>query len=116
MKVLLQSQERTLLSLSTEELTGIRNALNEVCNDGRFSEGELQTRLGVTREFLDALRSQMPADAGSPDTAIERADVWAQNSSVHMVCTSASGDPVELSPSEARGFAQRLQLAIAEAE
>lgn len=62
MNVVLKSKERTLLSVSPEELVGIRNALNEICNDRRLAEAEFQTRLGVTREFLVGFLNQMPGE------------------------------------------------------
>ena len=116
MNVILQSKERTLLSVSPEELVGICNALNEICNDRHLADVEFQTRLGVTREFLVGLINQMPGEVSPCQGATERADVWAAEGAVHMLSVSAYGDPVELNGEEARAFAARLTAAIEEAE
>ncbi len=114
MNVVLQSAERTLLSVSTEELIGLNNAMNEVCNDSHLADAEFQTRLGVTREFLVGLLQQMPGEPTATQCVAERTSVWAADGAVHMVCVSAFGDPVELSKREAQLFAEKLKLAIAE--
>lgn len=116
MNVVIQSKERTLLSVSSEELAGICNALNEICNDGHLADAEFQTRLGVTRDFLVSLLCQMPVAADPASDNAERTDVWATEGAVHMVCISAFGDPVELNSEEARDFSARLNAAITNAE
>lgn len=116
MNVVLQSPERTLLSVSPDELVGICNALNEICNGRSLADVEFETRIGVTREFLTGLLAQMPAEVSPPKGAAERADVWAAEGAVHMLCISAYGDPVELSDAEAQAFSEQLQLAITEAK
>ena len=42
----------------------------------------------------------------------ERADVWAGDGAVHLLCVTSEGDPVELTEHEARAFAGRLAEAI----
>lgn len=116
MNVVLKSKERTLLSVSPEELVGIRNALNEICNDRRLAEAEFQTRLGVTREFLVGFLNQMPGEVSPRKGVAERADVWAVEGAVHILSVSAYGDPVEFNDEEARAFAARLMAAIEEAK
>ena len=116
MNKVLESCNRTLVSVSPDELVGIFNALNEVCNNSRLSDDEFQTRLGVTRESLADLLARMSSRINVKLRAAERADVWAQDGAVHIVCISAYGDPVELGVGEARDFADRLQLAMAEAQ
>lgn len=54
-------------------------------------------------------------DAARAEVADERTAVWEECGSVHVLCVSAYGDPVELGESEARDFANRLSTAIAEA-
>ena len=85
MNVVLQSRERTLVSLTFDELNGICSALNEVCNDSRLRDQEFQTRLGVTREFLLALLSQMPRNAESAQGSAERTGAWADQGSVQVI-------------------------------
>lgn len=46
----------------------------------------------------------------------ERADVWEDQGTVHLICVTPCGDPVELTPSEAREFAIRLANAVSQAE
>lgn len=116
MNIVLQSPERTLISFSPEELVGICNSLNEICNDRHLVDSEFQTRLGVTREFLVGLLAQMPNEVSPSQGITERADVWAAEGAVHTICISASGDPVELNETEAQAFAERLQLVITEAQ
>lgn len=115
MNVVLNSQERTLISVTSDELIGICNALNELCNDLQFSESEFQTRLGVTRDFLAGVLAQMPCKANSQQSDNERTAVWADQGSVQIVCVSAYGDPVDLSTDEAVEFAKQLQEAIEKA-
>lgn len=46
---------------------------------------------------------------------VERADVWEEQGTVHVICVAPFGDPVEMIPSEASEFAERLAIAIAKA-
>ncbi len=46
----------------------------------------------------------------------ERADVWEDQGTVHMICVTPCGDPIELTASEAKDFAARLAMAISQAE
>lgn len=46
----------------------------------------------------------------------ERADVWEDSGTVHVLCVTSRGDPVELSESEASAFADQLALAIKAAQ
>jgi len=115
MNIVLNSQKRTLISFTPDEMIGICNALNELCNDRQFSESEFQTRLGVTRNFLVGVLAQMPSKANSQQGDIERTAVWADQGSVQILCVSAYGDPVDLSTVEAVEFAKQLQGAIEKA-
>ena len=114
MNKVLRSENRTLLSLSQKELVGLSNALNEVCNGVHIPESEFETRLGVERVFLLRLFADLRSDA--PLTLLDRSDVWAEAGSVHVVCVTAFGDPVEMSTREARTFVDRVREAIAKAE
>ncbi len=116
MNVVLQSPDRTLLSVSSDELVGICNALNEICNDACLGEAEFQTRLGVTREVLVRLLKQMPAAVTPKSGTPKRSDVWVAEGAVHMLCITAWGDPVELNTEEARQFAAQLNSVISAAE
>ena len=46
----------------------------------------------------------------------ERADVWEDQGAVHVLCVTSFGDPVEMSPDEARKFSAKLTIAISAAE
>ena len=52
--------------------------------------------------------------SGSSDG--ERADVWEDHGSVHVLCVTDWGDPVEFGVAEAQAFAARLGEAISKAE
>jgi hypothetical protein len=47
--------------------------------------------------------------------ATERAEVWAADGAVHVLCVGSLGDPVELGEVEAKEFAASLSKAIGEA-
>jgi hypothetical protein len=47
------------VELSTDELTLINNALNEVVNGIHFDDGEFMTRLGVARAKANALLAKV---------------------------------------------------------
>ncbi len=54
-------------------------------------------------------------DAAHRDATVERVEVWEECGTVHVLCVSAFGDPVELGEVEAREFAAKLNKAIGEA-
>ena len=117
MNAVLQTSQRLLLSVTADELTGICNALNEVCHGVHVEDPEFETRLGVSRAFLADLLAQLAAGVRHPaQRADTRAAAWADGGSVQAICVTASGDPADLSSEEARAFAERLRQAIAEAE
>lgn len=57
------------ISLTSEELMGISNALNEVCNGVDIDDEEFETRLGVERTFLLAVLKKIGAITRSPDVS-----------------------------------------------
>ena|SRR2546423_12144984 len=115
MNLLLQSDERTLVSVSAEELLGITNALNEVCHGVHIPASEFQTRLGVTREFLSGILTTLLAEAPSSRRASELVSARADHGSVMVRVVTAFGDPVEMGEAAVTEFAEQLQQAIAEA-
>lgn len=115
MNIVLSSPDRTLLSLTREELVGISNALNEACNGVYIGDEEFETRMGTSRE---ALRSVLAALLAGPDPSrqvLERADVWSDHGAVMVCSINAFGDPVEMGESSALAFSKLLQVAIEEA-
>ena len=115
MNVLLQTSERTLVSLDAEELLGITNALNEVCHGVDIAENEFQTRLGVTREFLARVFSTLTADVPLSHSGSELVEVWEDHGAVMVRAVSVCGDPVEMGETQSAEFAEQLKNAIARA-
>jgi hypothetical protein len=117
MKFVLQSSLRSLLSVSTEELTGLCNALNAVCNGVDIADFEFETRLGVSRIFLAALLAELTVVSENAEIqTVDRVSVWAHEGSVQAVCITAFGDPADMSVEEAKSFADQLLGAIGQAE
>ena len=116
MNVVLQTADRILVSFDADELVGISNALNEVCHGIGIDDPEFQTRLGVSRSFLEKLLHDLrPGERHPIQRAEHRASAWADGGSVQAICVTAFGDPVDMGTEEAQRFAQELQAAIQEA-
>ena len=116
MHLVLKSGERSLVSLSNDELLGIVNALNEVCNGVGIPDAAFSTRIGVDRAFLQDLQRQLLAQPPEQLLRYELVSVWAEPTSSVMVRTvTAFGDPVEMNSSEASLLVSQLQSAIEEA-
>jgi len=116
MHLVLKSGERSLVSLSNDELLGIVNALNEVCNGVGIPDAAFSTRIGVDRAFLQDLQRQLLAQPPEQLLRYELVSVWAEpTSSVMVRAVTAFGDPVEMNSSEAALLVSQLQSAIEEA-
>ena len=111
MNLVLQSSERTLLSVSTKELQGITNALNEVCNGVHILEPSFETRLGATRQSLKTLLASLVAEPHVAKRSSEATDVWAEQGSLMVRAITAFGDPVEFGEFEALSFAEQVRHA-----
>ena len=117
MKFVLQTGDRFLVSFSREELGGISNALNEVCNGVHIDDTEFQTRLGVTREFLQQALTAIGARlVTTPEPTYDCATAWADAASVQIRAISVFGDPVDMSVDQARDFAALVNDAITQAD
>jgi hypothetical protein len=113
----LQTPQRLLLSVTTDELNGICNALSEVCHGVHIEDSEFETRIGVPRAFLADLLDHLLAGVKHPALRADtRAEAWTDGGSVQAICVTVSGDPADMSPEEGRVFADQLRTAIAEAE
>ena len=112
MNFVLQSRERTLVSLGNDELLAISNALNEVCNGVAITEPEFQTRLGVSRDFVDTLLRSLSGEVNVSQQGYAATEVWADQSSVMVRVITAFGDPVEMGETEAAEFAGQLLQAV----
>jgi len=110
--LLLQTEDRTLISLSSSELVSLANALNEVCNGAHIGEREFESRLGTSRKELLALHSALLAKVDSPNQEYEVIAVHPEPASVMVRAISVWGDPVELSTAEAQRLIETLQNAI----
>jgi hypothetical protein len=117
MNATLQTPRQLLLSVTSEELNGICNALNEVCHGVHIEDPEFETRLGAPRAFLAGLLDQLLAGVKHPALKADtRAAAWADGGSVQAICVTAGGDPADMSAEEARVFADQLRAACAKAE
>ena len=105
-----------LAHLTRDELNGISNALNEVCNGVHIDDAEFETRLGQSREQLQGLLGEISQCLSSPPSDYEIKEAWADGCSVQARCISAYGDPADMSSEEAREFASRLIAAADEAD
>lgn len=112
MNIVLSSSDRTLLSLTCEELDGISNALNEVCNRVHIGDEEFEIRMGMSREALRSVLAALRADPHPSRQLPERAEVWADHGAVMVCSINAFGDPVEMGESSALAFSEQLQVAI----
>jgi hypothetical protein len=112
MNHVLHTSKRTLVSLSSEELLGLVNALNEVCNGINVPETEFQTRLGVSKALLFELHQGLLAEPDESALKYERVDAWAEPASVMVRAVSVFGDAVEMSTLEAEAFISQVQQAI----
>ena len=75
MNFVLQTADRFLASLTRDELCGISNAINEVCNGVHIEDAEFQTRLGVTRSFLQQVLTTIGSQlVATPEPTSERAE------------------------------------------
>lgn len=115
MNLILQTSERTLVSLSKDELFGVANALNEVCNGIDIPDTEFRTRLGVDRSLLIELHQRLIAKPEESVCKYERVDVWPEPASVMVRAVSVYGGPVEMSTSEAEALIEQLRQSIAAA-
>ena len=114
MNKVLGTADRTLLSITTEELVAVMNALNKVCNGVQIEDWEFQTRLGVTRESLRALLRDLKLDPHPAHQASELLEAWGDGG-VMVRAISVYGDPLEVGEAEAQAFAEQLKTAIRQA-
>jgi hypothetical protein len=111
MNVVLSSLDRTLVSLTRDELLALNNALNEVCNGIHIENRDFHARVGVERSVADALLAQVGAALEAPPNGSEFLEVWSDQGVVMVKAITAYGDPTELSEHEARKFADDLARA-----
>jgi hypothetical protein len=68
MEIVESKENKTIVSLSSAEITILNNALNEICNG--FDIPEFETRIGYTRqqveELLDQIHSLNPSEPSQP--------------------------------------------------
>ena len=117
MNIVLHSTDRLLLSIDRDELSGISNAINEVCNGIHIDDQEFRTRLGVPRHYLrEVLEKLLTSYHIAEKNRYERTDAWSDGGSVQAICVTACGDPVDMSVDEARDLVAKLQLCIEKAD
>jgi hypothetical protein len=117
MHLIRKTKQRYLVSLTPEELTGISNALNEVCNGVHIADAEFQNRLGHTRsELASALQRLGEFIAAENADSMDIADAWSDGGSVQVRAISVSGDPVDWGTEEALSFAALITRCAHEAD
>ncbi|VTR96504.1 unnamed protein product [Gemmata massiliana] len=113
MNVVLQTPQQLLLSVNPDELTGLINALNEVCHGVHIEDAEFEARIGVSRSLLAELLTKLRTGAPHPSLrTYERVDAWADGGEVQAICVTAFGDPVDMSAEQAQVFADKLLASI----
>ncbi len=117
MNLIHKTEQQFLVSLSPEELTGISNALNEVCFGVHIDDAEFKTRLGHSRPDLANILKQIGeclvvASADCMDVA----DAWSDGGSVQVRAISVYGDPVDMGSEQALSFAAMITRCAQEAE
>jgi hypothetical protein len=116
MNLILKTTPRYLMTLTSEDLTGILNALNEVCNGLHFSESEFQTRLGHNRsELMSLLQKVGDAIAAKDADDQDMAEAWSDGASVQVRAINVYGDPVDWGTGEALEFAELINRCVHEA-
>jgi hypothetical protein len=117
MNLIRKTKQHYLISLTPEELTGISNALNEVCNGVHIADAEFQTRLGHTRsELMNVLQHLGEYFAADNHDSMEFSEAWSDGGSVQIRAISVSGDPVDMSTEEALSFAALVTRCAHEAD
>jgi hypothetical protein len=117
MHLILKTNQRYLISFTPEELLGISNALNEICNGADIADAEFQTRLGQTRSEMASILQQIaPTFAAAETDSFEITDAWSDGGSVQVRAISASGDPVDMSSEQALSFAKLITSCAHEAD
>jgi hypothetical protein len=117
MNLIRKTTQRYLVSLTQEELTGISNALNEVCNGVHIADAEFQTRLGHTRSELASIMQRLGEFSTTTNAdSMEVAEAWSDGGSVQVRAISVSGDPVDMSTEEALWFAALITRCAREAD
>jgi hypothetical protein len=116
MNLIRKTKHRYLLSLTPEELTGISNALNEVCHGVHIADDEFQTRLGHPRSEIASILQRLGGIFAADDAdSLEVADAWSDGESVQVRAISVTGDPVDLGTEEALSFATLITRCAQEA-
>jgi hypothetical protein len=109
MNLVYTAGDRLLLSIPREQLIGLTNALNEVCNGVHIDDAEFPTRLGQSRDSLrETLRAALTALEAPIAGSTELVSVWRDGASVQVRAISAFGDPVDMGEDEAEAFAAQI--------
>jgi hypothetical protein len=116
MNIVQRSGMEYLVHLSLEELNGVNNALNEVCNGIHIEDAEFSTRLGASREALRSLLESIHTVIYTPSGEHELIQTSEDRGSVQVRCISAHGDPVDMNAEEARRFAEQIITCADEAD
>ncbi|HEY3761326.1 MAG TPA: hypothetical protein VGN23_06220 [Verrucomicrobiae bacterium] len=117
MNLVRKTKQRYLISLTSDELRGISNALNEVSNGLQINEPEFQTRLGHTRsELINVLDQIGKFFVADQVEKMEVAETWSDAGSVQVRAISVFGDPVDMGADEALSFATEITRCAHEAD
>jgi hypothetical protein len=115
MHTVLRAPDRTLLSLSEEDLTVLSNAVNEICNGVHIADSEFETRLGTSRAALRTLLADIWAVPHPSRQHAELLGAWVDQGAVMVRALNVYGDAIELGETAAREFAAQLNQAIQDA-
>lgn len=115
MHKVLEDGTRTLLSLSAEELTAVKNAIHNACDAARLTNAEYAAKFGVPREGMQRLHASLCADVLPGRRTTELVEAWEDQGAVMVRAMNTFGDPVELGELAASEFSKQLQQAIREA-
>jgi len=116
MKLVRATSERLMISVAREDLIGINNAVNEICNGIEIEDPEFETRLGQPRNALRRSLQSIDAALSGPIEEMDLVGVWSDGSSVQVRAISVFGDPVDMGSDEANAFATQILDCAREAD
>jgi len=105
-----------LISIPREDLIGINNALNEICNGLEIEDPEFETRIGQPRDALRRSLYTLGVVLSGPIEDLDLVSAWSDGTSVQVRAISAFGDPVDMGSDEAKVFATLILDCVREAE
>jgi len=106
---------RVLLSLSSEELAAVAQAVRYACDIRQITETEYTAKFGVAQNVMVGLHTALCANPHEGRRTSELVEAWEAQGGVMVRVMNTFGDPVELGERAASEFSEQLQQAIREA-